>query len=440
MKNSSYLCIPFMQGGLLLSLIVKLSDLLWQGPMVVILFGTHLYFSVKTGFIQKYIFRGIGLSLKGGHSGSYSNFNVISTLLASTVGTGSILGVAAAVVSGGPGAVFWCFMCGLLGFATSFSENSLAQHFNYRDQSGATHSGAMYWLKYRLNCPVMAKIFSIGLVLAGLGIGCSVQSNAMYESSFANINRYLVGAIFALIVFISVRGGMRSITSVCTGIVLPLTCLYLVCCAALLFLFKDALADSIALIIRSAFSLKPMLWGSGTYSVIAAMRYGLSRGLFSNESGLGSAPLIASNTNTGSSRDRALSASSSVFWDTLVICTITGVVLVAGSLYTGNHFDHADDLLLNTFYQLGDLGAIACMLCLTIFSYLTVIGWYCFAEEGVFFLTGQTNSIWFSMLWSAAAFLGIVSPMNFLWKISDLLNVFVMLPNLYCLYKLRDHI
>ena len=421
------------------TILSSFCNLIWGAPMIILALGAHLYFTFKTGFIQKHLFSGIKYSIASNDDKGLSGLQVISTVLASTIGTGSIVGVASGILLGGPGTVFWCFICGLLGIATSYSENYLAVKFSVKDTGGIAHGGAFIWFTRVLNKPLLGYWFALCSLGVGLSMGVTIQSNVLYHSGFSETPQHVFAAILAVIVFLSVKGGLKSVANVCTALVVPLSVLYLLVCIWLLFHFQNVLWDSVGLIVSHAFSIRPAVFGGVTYSFVHSMRYGMSRGLFSNEAGLGSVPMVTVK-GQGSAKQCALAACSSVFWDTLVVCTVTGLVLVCSMISTDRIFDDPIVLLEYTFSSFPVIGSLVFRISIVIFSYLTIVGWFCSAQQSASNLTGGKNCGWLSLLWSLVAAFGVITGQSILWSVADLLNAAMMIPNLYCLFCLRNEI
>ena len=318
--------------------ISKIDDLMWGVPMIVFLFGAHLFLTIRTKFVQKHIFKGILHSLKTGDGkGDLSIFGSLMTALSSTIGTGNIIGVGTAVALGGPGAVLWTWIAGILGIATKYGETFIAVKYRRKQEDGTYLGGAMTALEH-LNLPLLAKLFAVFAAIAAFGIGCATQSNAIASSLETNfgLNRVLIGVILCAGVAAVTFGGVKSIARVCEKLVPIMSIVYTIGCIVILCLNIRFLPATLGLIISSAFTPKALGGGFIGSTLMIAARYGIARGLFSNESGMGSAPMASAVGNAKNAVKPALVGSTGVFWDTVVVCLMTGLVVVSSVLASGN--------------------------------------------------------------------------------------------------------
>ncbi len=320
------------------------SAFVWGWPMVVLLFGTHVFLTIRTGFIQRFLGRAIRISFgkQDSGEGDISQFGSLATALAATIGTGNIIGVATAVTLGGPGAVFWMWLTGVLGIATKYSEALLAVKYRTRDERGQMIGGPMFVLERGMNMKWLGVVFAFLTAVAAFGIGNMVQSNAIatqIESFFmpeagmasgsSNAIRLGVGIGLAVLTALVILGGIRSIARVCEFLVPGMAIFYVVGCLALLGIHFAEIPGAIWTILSSAFSGEAAGGGLVGVAIRDVMRYGIARGLFSNEAGLGSAPIVAAAARTPNPVRQALVSASGTFWDTVVVCALTGLVLVA---------------------------------------------------------------------------------------------------------------
>ncbi len=320
------------------SFMSDLSGWVWGLPLLVLLFGTHLYLTFRLRFIQSYILTAIRLSLKREKEGTgdVSQFGALTTALAATIGTGNIVGVATAVAAGGPGAVLWMWLTGVFGIATKYSEALLAVRFRVKTPDGQMAGGPMYALERGLKsrwgalATVLAVIFALFTAIAAFGIGNMVQANSisvMLHESFS-VPAWVSGILLAVLTAFVILGGIKSIARVCEKLVPFMALFYVIGCIILLALKWETLGESFLLILSSAFSGHAALGGFLGAGAKEAARYGIARGLFSNESGLGSAPIVAAAAQTKNPVRQALVSSTGTFWDTVVVCAITGLVIV----------------------------------------------------------------------------------------------------------------
>ena len=312
-----------------------INGYLWGWPMIVLLVGTHLFLTIRLRFPQRHIFTAIGMSVKRdkGADGDVSQFSALATGLAATIGTGNIIGVATAVTMGGPGAVFWCWFTGILGIATKYSEGLLAVKYRVKLADGKMRGGPMYAIERGMKCKWLAVAFALFTFIASFGIGCVTQSNAisvaMSEYGFEPL---IVGGMLALMLTLVVIFGVKAIGKVCETLVPFMAAFYIIGCVTVLCINSDYILPAVKVIVTSAFSEQAATGGFVGSTIMIAMRYGIARGLFSNEAGLGSAPIVAAAARTKNPVRQALVSSTSVFWDTVIICALTGLVLVYHSI------------------------------------------------------------------------------------------------------------
>ena len=333
------------------------SDILWGFPLIILLFGTHLFLTVRLKVPQRKLFTAIRLSVTRdkGSKGDVSQFGALATALAATIGTGNIIGVATAITLGGPGAVLWCWLMGVFGMATKYTEGLLAIKYRVRTASGRMLGGPMYALERGLNMKWLAVLFAIFTALAALGIGNTVQSNAIATlvNEAYNVPTYIVGAIIAALTAAVILGGMKSIARVCGALVPFMALFYVLGCAYILVVNHAYLWEALKLICVSAFDPKAAGGGFVGTTLMMTMRMGMARGLFSNEAGLGSAPIVAAAAQTRNPVRQALVSSTGTFWDTVVVCAMTGLVIVSSVLaYPDIAFDNGTTLTHAAFEKI----------------------------------------------------------------------------------------
>lgn len=423
--------------------------------MPVLLCGTHLFFTIRTGFVQKHTLRAVRFSVSGG-------FSALARTLAATLGTGNIVGISTAVALGGAGAVFWCWLTGIFGMATTYAECYLGLSFR-KDTPYGPVSGPMTALESGLNCRPLAFLYCIFLLPAGLGMCCSTSSvlRQVFDSFLPSdsIFIYVFGILCALLIGLVINGGAGFITTVCTRLVPAMTVLYLGSCIAILIMNRAYLPASILLIFRSAFGLRAI--GSGLIggTLQLALRYGIARGLFTNEAGIGSAAIAASEDAFSDTavlkpdccRRMALISMSATFWDTVVMCAITGIVIVSSLLRIPSVLPLLlPGELITAAFSLIPGGVLLLNISLVAFAFATLIGWYYIAERVLLYLksgftkkhkTGSTSASAavsrFRLTYMLCIFLGFVLSLELVFEISDLLNAFLILPNLLSLFLLQ---
>ena len=421
--------------------LAKLSDLLWGWPMIVLLLGTHIYLTILLRAPQRKVFKDIRISLQRDKDakGDVSQFGALATALAATIGTGNIVGVAIAVSMGGPGAVFWCWICGVFGMATKYAEGLLAVKYRVRTADGRMLGGPMYALEKGLNMKWLAILFALFTAVAALGIGCSVQSNAiamLFEQNYS-INHWIVGIATGLLTGAVILGGIRSIAKVCSTLVPFMALIYILGCFVILIINSAYILPALKLIVTSAFNGQAAGGGFVGATVMMAARYGIARGLFSNESGLGSAPIIAAAAKTKNPVRQALVSSTATFWDTVVICAITGLVLVStiisepdASKLEGAILTHA------AFSRIPLIGPHILSLGIVTFALSTILGWSYYGERAMEYLGGRRSTKIYSIVYIIFVILGSGVNLTLVWNMADCMNALMAIPNLISLLLL----
>lgn len=406
--------------------------------MIILLLGTHLFLTLRLKFPQRWVHHAIKLSVKKDEdsSGEVSQFAALATSLAATIGTGNIVGVATAISLGGPGAVFWCWITGLFGISTKYAECLLAVKYRQESPDGKFHGGPMYALEKGLGWKTMAILFSIFAAISSFGIGCSVQANAIatvVEETF-NISPYIVGGILCVMTGAVVLGGIKSIARVCTAIVPFMAAVYILGCIAIIFINFEYVWPAIKLIVVSAFAPESVGGGFVGGTVMMACRYGIARGLFSNESGMGSAPIMAATAQTRNPVRQALVSSSGTFWDTVVICALTGIVIVSSVIaYPDIDFHDGGTLTKLAFSKIPYVGAPLLTFGLLSFAFSTILGWEVYGERSMDYLKIKKSTVVYRILYVAMVFIGSVMNLNLVWNISDCFNALMAIPNLLSL-------
>ena len=415
-----------------------LNGLVWGTPMMILLIGTGVLLTVVTGFVQiRYFARTLKevlgkLLQRGSGDGSVTPFQALSTALASTVGVGNIAGVCTAIFLGGPGALFWLMMSGFVGMATKFAEVAVALHYRERDHDGTMRGGAMYVLAKGLKMPWLGKVFAFLTATAAFGIGNMVQANSVADAarSSLGIDPWITGVVLAVLTALVVLGGIKRIAEV-TQFLVPFMCvLYVVGAAVVLVRFAAQIPDAIALVFRSAFSGHAAAGGFAGAGVMAAVRFGIARGLFSNEAGLGSAPIVHASATTDHPVRQAMYGIFEVFVDTMVVCLMTGVVvLVTGAWQSGD----TGAALAGRAFSIGlpgEAGHFVVSTSIILFAFSTLVGWSFYGETGATFLFGTKAVLPYRLLWIGFVFLGSVGQLHLIWNIADTLNGLMAIPNL----------
>ena len=422
-------------------IVSEITAALWGWPTIVLLLGTHLFLTIRLRFPQLKIFKAIKLSVtkdKDSH-GDVSQFGALATSLAATIGTGNIIGVATAISLGGPGAVLWCWITGVFGIATKYSEGLLAIKYRVKTSDGTMLGGPMYALERGLKMKWLAVVFCVFTAIAAFGIGNTVQSNAISTllSESYGISTYISGAVIAFFVALVIIFGVKGIARVCGALVPFMALFYVIGCIVILVFNAQYLGETIALIFKSAFS--PQAAGAGFLgsSVMMAARFGIARGLFSNESGMGSAPIVAAAAQTRNPVRQALVSSTATFWDTVVVCALTGLVLVS-SIIAHSDIDYSDGARLTqyAFNKIPYVGSIILTVGLITFAFSTILGWSYYAERAIEYLAGKKLIRYYRIIWVALIFVGAVVDLSLVWNIADGTNALMAFPNLVALLLL----
>lgn len=418
----------------------KLDSAIWGVPMIVLLFGTHLFLTVRTGFIQRKTFTAIKLSVtKDPDSpGEVSQFQALTTALASTIGTGNIVGVGTAVFLGGPGAVLWCWLTGVFGIATKYSESLIAVKYRVQTKDGRMQGGAMYALERALGLKWLGVLFALFALFASFGIGSGTQINAIAEIIENNvplpIPRIAIGLVFGAITAVVIIGGIKSIATVCEKLVPFMAAFYVAGCLIILSINADFIIPALKAIITLAFQPGAVAGGLVGRGIMLAMQYGIARGLFSNESGMGSAPLVASAAQTRNPVRQALVSSTGTFWDTVVVCLMTGLVLVSTIMKNPDinmdMIQNGGQMTTAAFSQIPVLGPVILVVGIITFAYSTILGWSYYGERCCEYLFGAKGMLPYKIIFVSIVVVGPVLSLDLVWTISDILNALMAIPNL----------
>ena len=427
------------------------NDFLWGWFMIILLLGTHIFLTIRTKFVQRKTFKAIKLSVTKDpdSDGDISPFQALATALASTIGTGNIIGVGTAIALGGPGAVLWCWLTGVFGIATKYSESLIGVKYRVKTSDGRMLGGAMYALergfKFKTLGKILAVLFALFALLASFGIGSGVQVNAIsniMNNTFdlgtvnlfgqdASVISIIVGVLVAAITAVVIFGGIKSISRVCELLVPFMAVFYVLGCLIILGMNFDVLGKTFEMIFQDAFSLKSVAGGFLGSSLMLAARYGIARGLFSNESGMDSAPIVASAAQTRNPVRQAMISSTGTFWDTVVVCLMTGLVLVS-SIIKNPAIDVSDggDLTYKAFQQIPVIGTPILVIGIAAFAYSTILGWSYYGERCVEYLFGRCGMIPYKLIFVFILLIGPVIKLDLVWTMADIFNALMSIPNL----------
>ena len=426
------------------SILSAIDSFIWGAPLLILLSGTGLYLTLRLGFIQiRYLPRALGYLFKKdkGGKGDVSSFAALCTALAATIGTGNIVGVATAVQAGGPGAIFWMWLVALLGMATKYAECLLAVKYRVRDKNGFMAGGPMYYIERGLGIKWLAKLFALfGVMVAFFGIGTFPQVNAIthaMQDTF-NIPVLVTAIIVTLLVGLIILGGVKRIATASSVIVPFMAILYVTTSLVIILLNIEKVPDAISLIICSAFDPQAALGGAVGFTVMKAIQSGVARGIFSNESGLGSAPIAAAAAQTREPVRQGLISMTGTFLDTIIVCTMTGIVLVLTGAW--NNPELAGATVTNYAFAQGlgtSIGATIVTVGLLFFAFTTILGWCYYGERCFVYLIGIRGVKLYRLAYIVLVGLGSFLHLNLIWIIADIVNGLMAFPNLIALIGLR---
>ncbi len=441
-----------------MEVLVNIRNLVWGVPLISILIGTGIYLTFLLRGVQfRYLFYSLRLALirrreGADKEGDISHFQALMTALAATVGTGNIAGVATAIASGGPGALFWMWVTGFFGMATKYAEAVLAVRFRETDKMGTMSGGPMYYIEKGLKSPKLAVLFAVFASIAAFGIGNMVQADSLTDAlnSTFGFERWQVGLVLFVLTAVSLLGGIRSIAWFASAIVPFMILTYVSASMVILVLFYDKIPGAFAQIFHYAFHPTAAAGGFLGSAVKHTISMGVTRGLFSNESGLGSSPIAAAAAKTDEPVRQALVSMTQTFIDTLVVCTMTGLVLIVTGVWNcGKDAAALTEFAFRTGLP-GDWGGIVVSGGLTFFAYSTILGWSYYGEKSVEYLMGERAVIPYRVVWVLLVFVGAVlktalpmlisgttkESLNILWTFSDIMNGLMAFPNLLALLAL----
>lgn len=420
------------------SIVQSVDNFVWGWGMILLLLGTHIFMTIRTRGIQRKVFTGIKLSVTKDPDaeGEVSQFGALTTALAATIGTGNIIGVGTAIAMGGPGAVLWCWLTGVFGIATKYSEALISVKYRVKTRDGRMLGGAMYALERGLHMKWLGILFAVFGGVASFGIGCATQVNAIASVCKENLGipPAMVGVVVAVLVALVIFGGLKSISSVCEKLVPFMAIFYVLGCLIILIINYDYLIPALQTIVTLAFKPGAAAGGLVGGGIMQALHYGVARGLFSNESGMGSAPIAAAAAQTRNPVRQALVSSTGTFWDTVVVCAMTGLVLVTSimknpAIDMGNITD-GGILTSLAFDQIPVIGPVILVLGIITFAFSTVLGWAYYGERCIEYFAGKKIMIPYRILYIAVAVIAPVVSLNLIWLIADILNALMAIPNL----------
>ncbi len=431
----------------MLPFLEHINQLLWGFPVLALLACAHLYYTIRLKFPQRHTLRAIRLSVTpeaGSDGNNLSGFAALATTLAATLGTGNIIGVSTAIAIGGPGALFWCWITGILGMATCYAECYLSVLFRVRKKDGSHVGGPMYVLEKGLSCRLLGLFYAACVLLAAFGVGCTTQSASITEAvnTLRPVSPHVIGILAAFTAGLVILGGIRSIGTFCTRMVPALGFFYIGCCAYLLFCNRDFLLSACSLILDAAFHTRAAAGGFIGSTMLGAARFGVARGLFTNEAGIGTAAIAAAASQTRDPRRQGLISMTAVFWDTVVMCAVTGLVIITNIQKNPASIQGFSSASLTSaaFAYLPFGGEALLSLSLVAFALTTLIGWCYYGERASEYLFGEGSLISYHLCYIVMIYIGAVLPMDLVWSITDLINALMVFPSCIALFALRRRV
>ncbi len=428
------------------SLLQTLDSLVWGPPLLILLVGTGVYFTFRLGLLQfRHLPTALSLVFSRKHKsqgeGDVSSFAALCTALSATIGTGNIVGVATAIKLGGPGALFWMWLAALFGMATKYAECLLAVKYRKTDDNGQMVGGPMYYLQYGVGSKLLAKLFAVfALGVACLGIGTFPQVNAILDASQLSfgMSRNTSAIVLTVMVAFVTIGGIQSIAKVAGRVVPAMAVFYVLACLGVLISNADQLLAAIELVITSAFTSTAASGGFLGASIMLAIQSGIARGVFSNESGLGSAPMAAAAAKTDSCVRQGLISMTGTFFDTIIICTMTGLALIMTGAWQS---DYAGAEMTTHAFAVGlnseTFGPMMVSIGLMFFAFTTILGWNYYGERCVVFLMGTKAVLPYKVIFLVLVGSGAFLKLDMIWLIADIVNGLMAVPNLIGLIALR---
>jgi len=431
------------------SLIGKVNGVLWGPIMLTLLIGGGLYLSLRMGFFQfrkfGYMLKNTILSLFSGKQhekdeSGVSPFQAVATAMAGTIGTGSIAGLATAITMGGPGAIFWMWMSALLGMITKYSEILLSLVYREKNEDGHYVGGPMYYIRNGLHAKWLAVLFAVFAMFACLGTGNATQSNsiAMALDSTVHIAPWITGIVLTVIVALVILGGVRRIAAVNEKLVPFMAVFFVICALCALIVNIEKVPAAFELIFKEAFNFKAAVGGTAGYGIMKAMQFGFSRGIFSNEAGLGSAPIAHAASSTKNPVKQGLWGMFEVFFTTIVICTLSALVVLTAGVWRTGEYSGASLSIASFDSILPGFGGIVVTLSTVFFAVSTILGWAYYGEVCMEFLSGKSKKavLGYRLVYVGFVFLGAVGSLDLIWSISEAMNGLMSIPNLIAIIAL----
>lgn len=425
------------------NLILNIESLVWGVPLILLLMFTHIFFTFKLKFPQLNVIKGIKYIIFGNKentSEGISSFKSLMAVLAGTLGTGNIIGVAAAVIIGGPGSIFWMFLSGVFAIATKYAETYIVLKYR-KTKKNRYYGGAMYVIEERIGNKKLAIIFAILVIITTFGMGALIQSNAISSAIISNIdiNVKTIGIIVVILSALVLFGNEKRISNV-SSILIPIAVVtYIICSAVLLIIFRNNIVPAVEYIVSEAFNFKSVSGGILSSVAILAMSSGMSKGLFTNEAGMGTSPLFDVSVNETDIKKQSIISSTTVFIDTVVLCTITGIIFVASGIY--NNMSNPS-ILAQEVFSILPFGKYMFMFFICIFAISTIpcSGYYGCVAIRYIFKDKKFYEYIYKLIYLVLVYIGCLSKIFTVWSISSIANALMILPNVYMLFYLSKEI
>lgn len=421
------------------------NNIIWGIPMLILMLGTGLFLLIRTkgviftrfGTVMGNTLKTIFKKQENYEEGMITPFQAVCTALAATVGTGNIVGIAIAISIGGPGSIFWMWICAVLGMVTKFCETTLAVAYREKNEKGDFVGGPMYYISRGLGWEKTSVIFCIFAVVASFGVGNMVQANAVsggLESSF-HISTYITGLVLAALVCLVIIGGIKRISAVAEKLVPFMAILYIVAAVVVLIINAKEIPAAFQLIIKDAFTGTAAVGGFAGSTMLYTARIGVARGVFTNEAGLGSAPIAHASANTDHPARQGCWGAFEVFFDTIVMCTITALVVITSGLWMDSSLD-GTELSLTAFHNAIPGGEYVVSIGIVLFAFATIIAWYYYAEKALEYIAGPKTIRFYQIIFVLLVFVGCIAKVDVVWELADFFNGLMAIPNLIAMTAL----
>ncbi len=423
------------------NIVYNLNEVIWGVPLISILLFTHIFTTIILKFPQRHVFKGVKYMFSNRKKGDISSFNSLMTILAGMLGTGNIIGVSSAILIGGAGSIFWIFIAGILAISTKYAETYLVLKYRKKGiKKGSYIGGAMYVLREKVGSEILAKLFCIFTIISSFGIGAMIQSNS---ATISIVNNFSFD-VEMVAIMITISAGFiiyssAKVISKISSIIVPLsTIVFVVMQILLLFMYKNNIIPSIILILRSAFDFSAVAGGITGIVCIKALSAGLSKGMFSNEAGMGSTPIFECNVSEENIVKQSMISSTSVFIDTVLLCSITGLIIVSSGLYI---YINDPFILVQNVFDIIPMGDKLLSFCLISFALASLPCWCFYGATAVKYLFDKNKFVYlYKFIYMTAIYIGCTTTASLVWDVSSIANGLMVLPNIYMIIYLYNEL